>query len=378
MRTPIPKFFAFLSGRYEVRRDSWQGIGIEVFHHGGHPYNVDRMVDAVKKTLRYMTENVSPYQHRHVRIVEFPRYTRMAASFPNTIPFSESIGFIARLEDADDIDYPFYVTAHEVAHQWWGYQVLPAAVQGAGMLSESLAQYSALMVMEREYGAAQMRRFLEHELDNYLSGRSGELIEEMPLALVENQPYIHYRKGSLVFYALKDAIGEATLNGALRRYVASVNGRSAPYTVSRELLAVIRGAVAPRHHALVEDLFEAITLYDLETTETVARPLPDGQYEVTLEATARKLRADGQGVETEVPVDDWIDIGVFGADPAGDARPGPALYLKKHYVSGPEITVRAIVKGVPVRAGIDPFAKLIDRRPRDNVRPVLTAHRVSP
>ena len=69
------------------------------------------------------------------------------------------------------------------------------------MIVESLAQYSALMVMEKEYGREHMRRFLKYELDRYLRGRGGELIEELPLMRVENQPYIHYRKGSLVFYA---------------------------------------------------------------------------------------------------------------------------------------------------------------------------------
>ena len=152
MDSPIPKFFAFLSARYAVRKDSWQGVAIEVFYHPGHEYNIERMVDAVKKTLRYMTDNFAPYQHRQVRIVEFPRYARLAVSFPNTIPFSESIGFIARLKDEDAIDYPFYVTAHEVAHQWWGYQVLGADVQGSSMLSETMAQYASLMVMRREYG----------------------------------------------------------------------------------------------------------------------------------------------------------------------------------------------------------------------------------
>lgn len=53
-----------------------------------------------------------------------------------------------------------------------------------------------------------MRRFLRYELDRYLSGRGGEAIEEQPLARVEGQQYIHYNKGSLVFYRLRDEIGE--------------------------------------------------------------------------------------------------------------------------------------------------------------------------
>ncbi len=359
---PIPRFFSFLSARYAVRRDSWNGVAIEVFHHPDHTYNIDRMLGAVRKTLDYMTQQFSPYQHRGIRIVEFPRYSRRAASFPGTIPFSESIGFIARLSDPEAIDYPFYVTAHEVAHQWWGYQVLGADVQGATMLSETMAQYSAFMVMEREYGAATMRRFLRYELDRYLGGRGGELLEELPLSLVEYQPYIHYSKGGLALYALRDALGEEVLNGALRRYVESVRFKQPPYTVSRDLIAFVAEATPPERRGLLDDLFESITLFDLEAVDAASRKLADGRYEVTLTARVRKLRADGAGRETEAVLDDWIDVGVLGEK--------EALYLQKSHVTGPELTVRTVVSGRPVRAGIDPYNKLIDRNPSDNVKAV--------
>ena len=211
MDAPMLPFFSYLSARYAVQRDHWNDVAIEIYYQPGHEYNLDRMIDSVKKSLDYFTANFSPYQHHQVRILEFPRYARFAQSFANTIPYSEAIGFIARVQDEDDdVDYPFYVTAHEVAHQWWAHQVIGGNVQGATMLSETMAQYSALMVMEKEYGPEKMRRFLKYELDNYLRNRGGELVEEMPLYLVENQPYIHYRKGSVIMYALKDYLGEET------------------------------------------------------------------------------------------------------------------------------------------------------------------------
>ena len=328
------------------------------------------MVDAVKKTLAYMTESFTPYQHRQVRIVEFPRYGRFAASFPNTIPFSESIGFIARLTDADAIDYPFYVTAHEVAHQWWGYQVLAADVQGSAMLSESMAQYSALMVMEKEYGQAKMRRFLKYELDRYLGGRGGELVEELPLELVEDQPYVHYSKGSLVLYALADQIGEAVLNRALRRYIESVRLQPPPYTVSHDLLSFVSEVTPAEMRPLLRDLFSSIVLFDNRAAEAASRRLEDGRYEVTLRAQVRKLQADGKGAETEVPVDDWIDIGVYRNAARGETltdRNGVPLYLAKQRVdSGPQ-HFRVVVDERPIRAGIDPLRKLTDRIPMDNV-----------
>jgi hypothetical protein len=363
MAFPIPKFFAVLSGRYAVRRDAWQGVAIEVFHHPTHLYNLDRMVAAVKETLAYMTESFTPYPHRHVRIVEFPRYGRFAAAFPGTIPFSESIGFIARLADPEAIDYPFYVTAHEVAHQWWGYEVLAADVQGSGMLSESMAQYSALMVMEREYGPEKMRRFLRYELDRYLAGRGGELLEELPLALVEDQPYVHYSKGSLALYALQDRIGEARLNAALRRYIEAVRRRAPPYTTSRELLSYLAEATPGEDRGFLHDLFEDIVLFDNRALEATARRQEDGRYAVALRVRVRKLRADGKGVETEVPADDRIDVAVFGEG-------GRPLYLEKRRLTGGEAVVQAVVDERPRRAGLDPWNKLVDRDPDDNVRAV--------
>ena len=83
------------------------------------------------------------------------------------------------------------------------------------MLVETMAQYSALIVMKQIYGEEQIRRFLKYELDAYLSARGGEVIEELPLYRVENQGYIHYRKGAVVMYLLRDRLGEDRVNRML-------------------------------------------------------------------------------------------------------------------------------------------------------------------
>ena len=369
MDAPILGLVAWLSADWEVRRDRWNDVAIEIYHHHAHPYNVDRMIDAVKKSLDYLTTQFSPYQHRQVRIVEFPRYAGFAQSLPNTIPYSESIGFIAKLDEDDDeaIDYVFYVTAHEVAHQWWAHQVIGGNVQGSTVLSETMSQYAALMIMEREYGREHMRRFLKYELDSYLRARGGELLEELPLLLVENQGYIHYRKGSLVMYALRDTIGEEALNAALKRYVEAVGFQEPPYTYSREFLSFVREAVPPEMESIIEDLFETITLYDNRLVAASHEPGPDGTWVVTLEVESRKFRADGEGVETEIPVDDSIDIAVFGDREPGASPDGKLLALEKRRIDAAETVFELVVSEEPRRAGIDPFTKLIDRNPDNNV-----------
>jgi ABC-2 type transport system permease protein len=361
MDSPILDFFAFQSARYAVKRDRWRDVAIEVWYHPGHEYNLDTMIAATQAGLDYFTAAFGPYQHKQFRITEFPRYAVFAQSFPNTIPYSEGIGFIARVrpDDPEDIDYPYYVTAHELAHQWWGHQVPGGNVQGETFLVETLAQYSALMVMKRKYGEAKMQRFLRYELDRYLLGRSTEQKKELPLGRVENQDYIHYRKGSLIMYALQDYIGEDNLNKAIRAYRDDWAFKGPPYSSASHLIAKIRAVTPPHLQYVIDDFFETITLYDNRALSAKAKALPDGRYEVELKVFAKKRKADELGKETEAPLADWIDIGVLDGD-------GQPLFLEKRKIEQEETTFTLVVPKKPAKAGIDPYNKLIDRRPKDN------------
>jgi ABC-2 type transport system permease protein len=366
MDKPILGFFSFQSARYQVRRDKWKDVSIEVYYDAKHPYNVDRMIDAMKKSLAHYSEAYAPFQFRQMRVLEFPDYASFAQSFANTVPYSESIGFIADLRNPDDIDYVFYVTAHEVAHQWWAHQVIGANVQGVTMLDETFAQYSSLMLQEREYGVAQMRKFLKFELDRYLRGRGGELVEEMPLALNENQDYIHYRKGSVVMYALKDYIGEDVVDRTLARYDREKAFQQPPYTVTTEFLDDLRQEADPRWRPLIDDLFTKITVFDNRVTEASAKKRADGKYDVTLKLHAQKTYADGQGKTTAAKIDTPIEIGVFARAADGKEAHQKILHLEKHAVEDGDSTITVTVDGEPYEAGIDPYNKLIDRVSDDN------------
>lgn len=366
MDRPMLNFYSYLSARWQVKRGKYKDIPIEIYHDPKHAYNAERMIEAVRKSLDYFEANFTPYQHRQVRIIEFPGYANFAQSFANTIPYSESVGFIAELGDQDAIDYVFYITAHEVAHQWWAHQVIGANVQGATVLSESLAQYSALMVMEKEYGREKMRRFLKYELDSYLSGRGGELVEELPLYRVENQPYIHYRKASLVFYRLRDEMGESALNHALKRFLQDKGYQQPPYTTSKELLEYIRAEAGPDHERLISDLFEKISFYDNRVQAAKAKKRVDGKYEVALDLHAAKRYADGKGKETAGRLDDWIEVGVFARGPSGKEEDEKVLYLRRHRIDAANPRLTVVVDAEPYEAGFDPYNKLIDRASSDN------------
>jgi aminopeptidase N len=257
-----------------------------------------------------------------------------------------------------------------MAHQWWGHQVTAANVQGASMLIESLSQYSALMVMEKEYGPHQMRRFLRYELDRYLGSRGAEKIEELPLARVENQDYIHYRKGSLIFYRLRDEIGEAALNRALKRFLEDKGYQESPFTTSSELLDYIRAEAPADKHALIADMFEKIVFYDNRVLEASTKKRADGQWDVTMKLHLAKMEADGKGKETPRAYDEAVEIGVFARAPGAKEADERVLLLDKRVLSGNNPVVTVTVKEQPFEVGVDPYNKMIDRVSRDNRKEV--------
>jgi len=365
---PSLNFFSWLSAEYKVTEDMWNDVRLQVFHHAPHDWNVDRMLEASRDSLAYFSEAFSPYQYDQFRIFEFPSYNTFAQAFPNSIPYSEGIGFIADLRDPEDIDYVYYVSAHEAAHQWWAHQVMAADVQGGVMLVESFAQYAALMVMEREYGEDAMRRFLKFELDSYLSGRGGETREEMPLYRVEGQDYIHYRKGAVIMYALQDYLGEDVVNRTLARLIELRGFQGEPYATTLDFLRLLREEAGPEWDGLITDFFERIVLFDLSVTDAVVRPLEDGRYEVVLDVEARKFAAEGDGSQSEEPIDYLVDLGVFTRNLDGAIEgSNHVLHLEKHRVNETEMQFTLIVDQRPQWVGIDPYNKLIDRNSDDNL-----------
>jgi ABC-2 type transport system permease protein len=278
----------------------------------------------------------------------------------------------------NDIDLTYFVTAHELGHQWWAHQLIGGQVEGSNMMSETLAQYSAYMVMQQKYGKDYMRKVLRHFLDRYLRGRSSEVRHEPPLALVQREAYVWYEKGGQILYTLADYIGEDKVDAALHNFLmqyryanannqvdAAGNSSDAeqPYPDTRMLVDALYAQTPPDLRYLVDDGFNRIVLYDNKAVSAVSRKLPGGKYEVTLDVQARKVQADGNGVESPMALADYIDIGVF----SGTKDEPTPLYMKREKLTREHETFTITVDHRPTLAGIDPYNKLIDRISDDNL-----------
>jgi ABC-2 type transport system permease protein len=392
MDSKILNFYAFISARYEVKKELWNGISLEIYYHKPHDFNLDRMMKGMKASLSYNAKYFSPYQHKQARIIEFPRTAgTFAQAFANTIPFSEGFGFIADVDDenGDGVDYPFAVTVHEVAHQWWAHQVIGANVLGATMLSESMSEYVSLKVLEHENGKNKMRKFLKEALDGYLMQRTFETKRENALMYNDGQGYIHYQKGSLVFYALSDYIGEKKLNGALKKYVDKVKFQEPPYTTSIEMLDHIREVTPDSLKYVLKDMFETITLYKNRIVDVISTELENGKYQVEIEFEVSKYRNDEKGRKfygekvgdtlsyqstqmskpiLSVPLADYIDLGIFSEEEIDGKKKEKQLYFQKHKITQIHNKITLIVDEKPLEVGVDPYNKLIDTKSDDNRR----------
>jgi ABC-2 type transport system permease protein len=367
MDAPMINFFSIMSAKLASKKEQYKGVNIEVYYHPNHTWNIDRMIESSKDSLDYFQQAFGPYQHKQLRIIEFPGYRGFAQSFANTVPYSEGIGFTTDLRDPKDIDPVYYVTAHEVAHQWWGHQLNAANVQGSAILSETLAQYSALMVMKKKYGGTRLRQFLTYELDRYLRGRASEAIEEMPLMRSENQQYIHYQKGSIVMMALEYRLGEEKINSALSQLLEEFKFRTDLYPTTLDLLRYLNAEATPEQQLVIQELFAQITLYDLRATQVEYETLDDGKYKIKLTVSAAQFSADGKGQETEQNFDQDVEIVLFSHDPNDFSTDNKVIYAQTQRISSGESVIEMTVDELPAYAGIDPFVRFIDRDTGNNI-----------
>ena len=367
---PIRNHYAFFSAAYAVHKGRWNDISIEIFHHPAHAWNVDRMIRSTQASLDYYSQQFGAYPHGQLRFVEHPGDGVTLHASPVNISYEEGFSLLNPGGDPRDINFPFAVVAHEVAHQWWGATLTPARVEGAAVLTESLAWYSALQVVERTLGREHLRRLLSMMREVYATPRTRAEVS----LLRATDSFLTYRKGPFAMYALREYAGTEQVNAALRRLLERHGSGTPPLATSLDLYREFQAVIPQPLHYLLADLFEANTFWELATQRVTAEHTGTGNWQVTLDVRARKVVVDTAGVETEVPMDDLVEVGVF-AD-AEDGGFGDPLYLRMHRIRSGEQRITVTTPAQPARAGIDPRSLLIDVETDDNLREITRAEGV--
>ncbi len=364
---PISGTEVFFSADYLVHREQFNGVDLQLFVHPGHASNVERVLHSARASLEYMSEQFGAYPYPFLQIIEQPgSFLGMGVDGSGVITGGEGI-FLLDARD-DRFDALFAVVAHEMGHQWWGMQLRPAFAEGGGVISEGLAWYSAMQLIRNVKGRDELRRLMAfmREPNPWPAIRTG-----LPL-LRAMDPWANYRKAPYAFHALSEYAGEETVNGALRRLIQTTQAAGTPAT-TLDLYREFQAALPDTLHPLLRDLFERNTFWTFDTKQAIAVQTSSGAWQVTLDVEARKVVSDSAGIDSEVSMDEWVEIGVFGASSRGL---GATLHLHKHRIRSGRQTITVLVKERPSRAGIDPY-NLLDWEEGDNIEGVVIEKAVS-
>ncbi len=363
---PIRNDFAIFSAHYALREVRSNGVLLQVFHHPEHALGVDHMIHSMQASLALLPKTLGPYPHGQLRLVEHPGNGLTLHAYPINVSYEEEFPLLDAAADARNLDFPFGVVAHEVAHQWWGNKVTAAPVEGAGLLSESLAWYSALSVVQATYGDEHLERLLSLMREEYLVPRARA---DKPL-LRASDTFAAYRKGPFAMSALRQYVGHARIDTALGTLVRRFGRGAPPLATSLDLYRELQAVTPDSLQYLLVDLFERNTFWELETHAVEVDSIDRERWRVRLTVTARKVVVDTLGAEVEIPMNDLVEIGVFAK--AADGVRGRPLYSQNHRVRAGTQQLELFVSEAPGMAGIDPRHWLIDTKMSDNIKTVAT------
>jgi len=358
----IPFRFAFSSAAYQIQKTIYKGIAIEVYYDARHSRNVPKLIKDVANTLNYCQTNFGKYPYRTIRYAEVSAFADgfAATSYPSTVFMKENFGFYSDLNHKDKEDVINQLTAHELSHEWWGNaQISPEQKEGSWILTETLAQYTELMLYEKEHGFEKGLETLKIHLDLYLSSRSYD--PETPLYKTNyDTPHLPYDKGILVMHQLQLLIGEEKVNLALQHFL---NHYKYPNQTpdSEDLLKEIYLVTDPKLHYKLDEMFKQIITYSSNVV-SVESQQKNHFYEVSFKVNSEKYSENATGKRKLIPNDALLDIGVY--DENGKLFSYP-FFIKNNSVEG-----KIKLKTKPQRIVVDPYLKNIDTFYKDNEKEI--------
>jgi hypothetical protein len=369
--------FAVMAARYADRRDSVMidhPVAIDIYYHPGHDGNLDRYLSAYKDGLRYFSQAYGSYPFHSIRQVELSNYGPWEMALSMVTISNERNGWNLHFTRADQFDFLYKSTTLHLSQQWWQYQVAPNNTVGSQVISEGLPGYESLVMLEKKYGKANMLAMLQDHIFFY-DIITRRLTEPEHPVLTANQFFEWANKAGVVLYGLRDLIGEENMNAALREFRDSFSFRAhGPYAGANDLYAALKKRVPDSLQYYLTDTWEKVTLYDNKVISvsavTTGRP---NEYKVTMQVeVAKNYKDDRRNDIPAVGMNDYIDIGVLGADTvgAGGLTEKRFLYLHKYKLTQGRHEISVVVEGEPKEVGIDPLGLLIDRNRNDNSKKI--------
>lgn len=356
----ISNFLGFASAKYKTQTYMADGVKLTAYYHAGHSNNIRQMLSTVAKSLNYFQQAYGPYPLPELNLVEIPS-RGFGRAYPGTIFISENAGFKENLAPGTGVDNFSYLLAHEVAHQWWGHQLAAAKTEGEVLLIESLADFSALMVMKDIYGEEYVEQIASKSSNQYLKNRSQDTLGETPLYKMLGQKYLRYHKGPVVLNAIRHLIGEQALNNALKQLLDSKGNVTSHYATSLDLIAAIKKNAKSSDHKLIDEWLTQIVTYDLAIEDANLTELKNGHYQITANLTGHQISHGSSNNREQKVFAHEVEVAAYEAS-------GEIITLSRKWVnfkSGKQnLTFTTPVK--PALLVLDPKFMFIDKNRLDN------------
>jgi len=210
---PMRDFMLVVGRDYRQRNRLEGGVVVNSYFYAGHERGGERALQTAADALRVFADLFGPYPYSELDVVETPNYLG-GMEYPGLVVVQDSL-------------YPGvtgveWLTAHEVAHQWW-FGLVGSDQVTHPWLDEALTQYSTMLYYERAYSAERAARIRYVEFEQVHQGliRRGR---DLPIGLPADEyaPGLYwdvvYDKGALYFHALRERTGDDAFFRILRTY----------------------------------------------------------------------------------------------------------------------------------------------------------------
>lgn len=362
---PMRPMFALSSARYRLVEQHYKGVTFRVCHQPGHNANVPAMMQAMRDAVDYGNLHWDNYPLPELTLAEIPQYPGSATAYPGVIFSQERINFMGDFSDSRRCNHSYATTAHETAHQWWANRLSPVYGPGDALLTESLAKYTEAVVAEKRFGKMLLQQYLHTDNQLYFAFRGAAGAGELPLVQTYDQPFVHYQKGGLALYALKEMLGETHVNQALQtllRQHGYPNGKPLP----ADLVRVLAQGATPEEAKVIDAHFNRVITYQNRIKALSCKPLPEGRFEITLQVSLHKID-ETDGHPRSLQVGDTLEIGIFEAHPTSWNQETRPLYWQKHRFSKQETVIRITTTRKPSYAVLDPMGYVLNANGDDGV-----------
>jgi len=168
-----------------------------------------RLVDvgrSVRGTMNYYASAWPPYRYDLLTVVETPSTLNEATAYAGAVTVNERLLRLRAVGSREGSGLANLALAHELAHQWWGFSLVPAKAPGQLFVLESIAQFAAYSDLDRR-GILPRDTAIARERARFVRTLRRPGLYDRPLAQIEKEDWLAYQKGAFVLLLLDKTSG---------------------------------------------------------------------------------------------------------------------------------------------------------------------------